>query len=98
MGLGKTILAIASILHEKKERTVVICPAALKANWHSELSKFAPTLKTLIVKSTKHFQKMFEDKTIQVFIISFSLLDFITTELKSNPFQMTIADEAHYLK
>jgi SWI/SNF-related matrix-associated actin-dependent regulator 1 of chromatin subfamily A len=98
MGLGKTLVAIASILHENKNRTVVVCPAALKSNWSSELAKFAPSLKTLIVNSTKHYQKNFKDENIQVFIISFSLLDFIKTELKSNPFNMIIADEAHYIK
>ncbi|MEA3545859.1 MAG: DEAD/DEAH box helicase [Thermodesulfobacteriota bacterium] len=45
MGLGKTIQAIGSAVAKKKlfgfERTLVICPASLKAQWKSEIEKFS---------------------------------------------------------
>jgi SWI/SNF-related matrix-associated actin-dependent regulator 1 of chromatin subfamily A len=98
MGLGKTLVAIAAILNEKTKRNIVVCPAALKSNWRSEFSKFAPKLTTMIIKSTKHFQKCYNDTNINVFIVSFSLLDYIQTELMQTAFDVVVADEAHYLK
>ncbi|MEA3361651.1 MAG: DEAD/DEAH box helicase [Thermodesulfobacteriota bacterium] len=45
MGLGKTVQAIGSAIAKKRlfgfERTLVICPASLKAQWKSEIEKFS---------------------------------------------------------
>lgn len=44
MGLGKTLQAIATAVFKKKifgfKRTLVICPASLKAQWKEEIEKF----------------------------------------------------------
>ena len=60
MGLGKTIQVLALLLLLKRESgnkskpgplkpSLLIVPASLVANWASEIEKFAPGLKTLIV-------------------------------------------------
>jgi len=55
MGLGKTIQVLALLLLLKRESgtnpkpSLLIVPASLLANWASEIERFAPGLKTLIV-------------------------------------------------
>jgi len=55
MGLGKTIQVLALLLLLKREAgakakpSLLIAPASLMANWASEIERFAPGLKTLIV-------------------------------------------------
>ena len=52
MGLGKTIqvLAVLSMLRRKKidGTDLLVVPASLIDNWHSEMQRFAPALKVLI--------------------------------------------------
>jgi SNF2 family DNA or RNA helicase len=55
MGLGKTIQLIALLLHEREEArsrqgppegpTLLVAPMSVLANWHRELSRFAPELR-----------------------------------------------------
>ena len=58
MGLGKTIQVIALLLeiqhrqrpHASTRRSsLLVVPASLVANWKSELARFAPSLRTLVV-------------------------------------------------
>ena len=52
MGLGKTIqvLAVLSLLRRKKESgtDLLVVPASLIDNWHTEMQRFAPQLEPLI--------------------------------------------------
>ncbi len=51
MGLGKSVQAIAFLLHERAERgalpgpTLLICPTSLLGNWRREIQRFAPALR-----------------------------------------------------
>jgi len=51
MGLGKSVEAIAFLLHEKNERshlpgpTLLVCPTSLLGNWRREIERFAPDLR-----------------------------------------------------
>lgn len=51
MGLGKTLQVITLLLRQKKKQlnkpSLLILPASLLANWHSEIERFAPTLNAL---------------------------------------------------
>ena len=53
MGLGKTIQVLALLLRLKKEPdkkpSLLVLPASLLANWKSEMSRFAPTLRARFV-------------------------------------------------
>ncbi|MEU6313443.1 DEAD/DEAH box helicase [Streptomyces sp. NPDC047014] len=43
MGLGKTVTLIALHLHrDRREPTLVVCPASLLGNWQREIERFAP--------------------------------------------------------
>jgi hypothetical protein len=52
MGLGKTLQVIALVLARRSDGlpgpTLVVAPASLLANWHSELARFAPDLRVLV--------------------------------------------------
>ena len=51
MGLGKTIqiLAFLSAIKKRKPTALLLIPASLIANWQSEIERFAPDIKYLIV-------------------------------------------------
>jgi superfamily II DNA or RNA helicase len=55
MGLGKTIQILSLLLVQKSEAScarkpsLLVAPASLLANWASEIARFAPSLKAIIV-------------------------------------------------
>ena len=54
MGLGKTLQVIAYIHGIKPEKpTLIVAPSALTYNWLSEINKFTPNAKTIIVDGAK---------------------------------------------
>lgn len=57
MGLGKTIQVIAllnSIRSNKEEKTLLVVPASLIGNWMSEIEKFAPSLRYVIIHPSEN--------------------------------------------
>ena len=57
MGLGKTIQVIGLLLHQKSKKphrpSLLVIPTSLLSNWKSEIEKFAPTLRILVVHSSE---------------------------------------------
>lgn len=54
MGLGKTLQVIAYIHGIKPDKpTLIVAPSALTYNWQSEINKFTPNAKTLIIDGSK---------------------------------------------
>ena len=52
MGLGKTIQVLSLLLVLKRQGSqpsLLIAPASLLANWASEIERFAPGLKALVI-------------------------------------------------
>lgn len=105
MGLGKTLQAIALILDAKQNNTkqitsLVICPSSLTLNWESEISKFAPSLKTLTIIGTaaERRKKLAEIKEYDVIITSYSLIARDFAEYEQYEFYYQFIDEAQYIK
>ena len=49
MGLGKTIQAISLLLREREAGpSLVICPTSVVGNWQREVTRFAPSLRTMV--------------------------------------------------
>jgi SNF2 family DNA or RNA helicase len=45
MGLGKTVQLIATILGNKKRKTLIVVPKSIVSQWVDEITKFAPSLR-----------------------------------------------------
>ena len=107
MGLGKTVQVLSIILdyiqnNKEKQTSLVIAPSSLTLNWKNETEKFAPTLKTLVIRGTLSERKKLIE-TLQDYdlvITSYDLLkrDIENYKQKDYKFKYIIADEAQYLK
>jgi len=103
MGLGKTVQTIAHILTEKnagrlRSPALVIAPTSVVHNWCSELARFAPQLKVLMLhggQRSSHFDRMDQSDVV---ISSYPLLSRDIEVLEKQSFHMAIFDEAQYLK
>lgn len=107
MGLGKTIQLLAVIqeyLEQEKnpKPSMVVCPSSLCLNWNSEIKKFTPTIKTLVIHGNAEERKrQIEDiKNYDLIITSYDLLKRDIEEYKKVDceFKYIIADEAQYIK
>ena len=107
MGLGKTIQLLAVIQkyleQEKKAKpSIVVCPSSLSLNWKSEINKFTPNIKTLVIQgSTEERKKQIQDiEKYNLIITSYDLLKRDIQEYKNAnyKFKYIIADEAQYIK
>ncbi len=103
VGLGKTIeasLVIAQRWAERRRRVALIVPATLRKQWQQELSdKFG--LPSIILESTQFRQRGVLnafDKPGTVMICSHQLAANKAFELRTNPWDLVIIDEAHRLR
>lgn len=103
MGLGKTIQTIAFLLDERekhKEPAIVICPTTLIYNWESEIQRFAPSLKTLVISGSKsereNLIKSIEES--DVVITSYPLIRRDIESYENIEFSYCILDEAQHIK
>lgn len=104
MGLGKTLQAISLILDAKREdseaRTLVVCPSSLTLNWESEIKKFAPGLKPLVVAGTSasREEQLCDFDKYDVIITSYQTLSRDIARYEDKEFKLHFIDEAQYIK
>lgn len=106
MGLGKTLQTIAFIEADiiesgsNKKPSMVVAPSSLVYNWKSEIEKFAPSLKTLVVSGSKdeREEKRKEIEEADVVITSYPLIRRDIEEYKEISFRYCILDEAQQIK
>lgn len=102
MGLGKTIQVLSLINAQKTPgKTLVICPASLVFNWYSEVKKFTPHLKAVMLTGTPDMRKdilnnHFAD--FDIFITSYTLAQKDTELYDDLHFDNEVIDEAQYIK
>lgn len=102
MGLGKTLQVITTLLKYKedglldKEKALVVAPTGLLTNWETEISKFAPTLKTKIYHGTGRKIEKVED--FDVLISSYGIIRSDAKELKKKKWHSLVIDEAQNIK
>ena len=102
MGLGKTIQAIAIAALKKKifgfERTLVICPASLKAQWKTEVEKFSNEEAVVVEGVPEARAKIYRESNAYFLIINYEtvLRDFNVIN-KHTP-DLIILDEAQRIK
>jgi SNF2 family DNA or RNA helicase len=101
MGLGKTLQTIAFLESEKGGApSLVIAPTSLIYNWHSEIEKFSPSLRTLIVSGNKSERKELR-KDIEgcdIVITSYPLIRRDIEAYRDIEFKYCILDEAQHIK
>lgn len=107
MGLGKTVQLLALILDYKENNidtdpSIVVSPSSLTLNWQSEISKFASSLKVLVIHGNVEERESQIDQinNYDVIITSYDLLkrDIDLYKQKDTQFRYIIADEAQYIK
>ena len=101
MGLGKTLQVIAYIHGIKPEKpTLIVAPSALTYNWLSEINKFTPNAKTIIVDGAKEDrEKLIHTIGEYEFVItSYPLLRRDIAHYKEFEFSYCFIDEAQHIK
>jgi SWI/SNF-related matrix-associated actin-dependent regulator 1 of chromatin subfamily A len=89
MGTGKSITSIA--MH-KAHGAVIVCPAKLKQNWHTELMKMGVNDSEIqIIETAKD-----EIRNVKWIVISYSVIDKFVGRLDF--YRRLICDESHYIK
>jgi SNF2 family DNA or RNA helicase len=109
MGLGKTIQVLSLLLVLKSEATnvpkpsLLVAPASLLANWASEIARFAPSLKAIVV----HPSAMPVDELASASAAGLADVDLVITSygflarlpwLTTTPWRLAVLDEAQAIK
>ncbi|MEH6957117.1 DEAD/DEAH box helicase [Neobacillus drentensis] len=106
MGLGKTIQSIAFIVsvqsdvRKDNQPVLVVCPSSLTYNWLSEIRKFAPQLKAIVIDGTKAERTTLLKKQTDadVLLISYPLLRREISWFEKETFHTVFFDEAQAFK
>jgi ATP-dependent helicase STH1/SNF2 len=105
--LGKTIqtLSLITYLIEKKQENgpyLVLVPLSTLTNWTSEFSKWAPTVRTLVLKGDKQSRKLLADRVKRVdFQVLLTTYEYVIKEvavLSKIKWHHMIIDEGHRMK
>ncbi|KAJ8352338.1 hypothetical protein SKAU_G00238140 [Synaphobranchus kaupii] len=97
MGLGKTIQAICIAAFYKKEwPLLVVAPSSVRFTWAEAFRRWLPSLSpdsiNVVVKGKDNL------RSGQVNIVSYDLLSKMDKQQATNPFNVLIMDESHFLK
>lgn len=104
MGLGKTLQVISFLASEKKSGnnipSIVICPTSLVYNWLSEIQRFYPDLKVLVISGSREERKNSIEnyKGHDILITSYPLIRRDIEYYYSIDFKYCILDEAQQIK
>jgi len=103
MGLGKTIQALAHIMVEKengrmKNPILVVAPTSLMANWKSEATRFAPSLKILILQGNERKNNFNRIHDHDLILTTYPLLSRDKEVLLKHQYHLLILDEAQVIK
>lgn len=104
MGLGKTIQVLAMLLRRLDDPdktaigpTLVVCPASVVTNWQREISRFAPSLRSVnYVGAERDLPSSLG--TDDVVITTYGLARRDIERLCSIEWQLVVADEAQHIK
>jgi superfamily II DNA or RNA helicase len=103
MGLGKTIQFLAVVVDRKaRHKTVVpslvVVPKSLLFNWHSECTRFAPSLKTVEYSGIGRAALRPELAKHDIVLTTYGTLRRDIGVLKDIPFEYAVLDEAQTIK
>ncbi len=104
---GKTVqmLGVISSYIEKNSNpkpSIVVCPSSLALNWESEIRKFTPDMKVMVIRGNveERNKQIRSINNYNIVIISYDLLkrDIDIFKELNYEFKYIIADEAQYIK
>lgn len=104
MGLGKTLQVLTFLLSEKNEGNklpnLIVAPTSLVYNWASEVEKFTPELRTLVISGNKdERQNNIEDiMNYDIVVTSYPLIRRDIDLYENITFKYCILDEAQHIK
>jgi superfamily II DNA or RNA helicase len=103
MGLGKTVQTLSYILARKERKkpknpTLVVMPTSLISNWQAEAERFAPTLRVLTLHGKTRFEHFTEIPNADLVLSTYPLLTRDVEDLKKQPWDLLVLDEAQAIK
>ncbi|MGB0775145.1 MAG: SNF2-related protein, partial [Akkermansiaceae bacterium] len=102
MGLGKTMQSLTHILAEKEKGNtlpnLVIAPTSVVENWQREATKFAPSLKVVILQGADRHRRFQELPNTDIALTSYALIHRDLEQFKQQKFHLLILDEAQHIK
>lgn len=102
MGLGKTLQAITIAIQKKRifgfERTLVICPASLKAQWKNEIEKFTSEKATVVEGFPDDRAEIYKTCTDYFLILNYETILRDAQKLNKFKTDFIILDEAQRIK
>lgn len=107
MGLGKTVQAIAAIrilTHQRTlESVLIVAPAAVVQQWQREYRRWAPELRTLVIRGPAHDRAWQWKAEVHASIVSYDTLrSDLETGVMSAPgsrlWDLVVLDEAQRVK
>jgi hypothetical protein len=109
MGLGKTVQVLALLAHERETATgdavpgptVLVCPMSVVGNWQREAERFTPDLRVLVHHGTGRRSGAELDAAVadsDLVITTYALLARDLDELKRQPWERIVIDEAQHIK
>jgi non-specific serine/threonine protein kinase len=111
MGLGKTLQVLALLLLRKAEGpaagqrkpSLLVAPASLLANWRSEISRFAPSINTMIVHPSEstalelNSDQSYKLDGVDFVLTTYGMITRLDT-LRRREWDLVILDEAQAIK
>ncbi|MEX2579603.1 MAG: DEAD/DEAH box helicase [Verrucomicrobiales bacterium] len=103
MGLGKTIQTLCHLHCEKASGranlpSLILAPKSVVPNWESEVKKFAPSLKVLVLQGPDRKKYYSVLGHADLVVTSYPVLFRDAEELLNQPFHYVVLDEAHTIK
>ena len=103
MGLGKTVQTLAHLLIEKaagrlNRPTLVVAPTSVLHNWESEIARFAPDLRCLILQGPQRKREFEHLANVELVITTYPLLARDRKALAAVQYSAIVLDEAQNIK
>ena len=107
MGLGKTIQIVAALrvlfVRRQIESAMVVAPASILDQWRQEIYKWAPELRTMVIRGSQTDRAWQWAAEVHVTIVSFETLrsdfnDNLQSPVRRKTWDVLIADEAQRIK